>query len=743
MNRIGLTMLTFLIAACVSQPEPWSPDGKTADSKVNGDTRNADGRGNVDPSDVRSEKDAPTPPQDVVEIVDLTVLDAVDAVGPTDLNDAGMDAVEEVKTPDTVDLVEEDVCVPDCDGKECGDDGCGGQCGSCPGCGDQCDEGSCEFAACNGKDCGDDGCGGLCGVCSDQFQFCSEGSCECTFATCDSLCCPVDEVCSDGKCCLPDCEGKVCGDDGCGGECGECGAQVCQWGLCIDEIASTYILIPAGSFVMGTPDGSGEEPQENCHDGSKGESPQHEILLDHPFYLKQTEVTQKEWLAVMGEEATEFHFTACGDYCPAETLTWYEAIAYCNSLSELEGFEKCYGISGDTVTWPKGYDCLGYRLPTEAEWEYAARAGTDTPLYNGEIQECLCGEESGLDDIAWYCGNSEVTYEGCSTTGIGSEGPQCSGPHPVGLKEPNPWQLYDMAGNIQEWVWDRWALDYYEQSPATNPMGPDGEDSDYRGLRGGAWYTTAGACRSGKRYNYYPYKQYRWVGLRVARTACIPDCDGKECSDDGCGGECGICEYGFSCVEHECKEYCEPQCTTPGGSAKQCGPDGCGGSCGECGEGQVCIQDTGTCGASPCGNVTETGECVTNKLLQKCVNNELVETSCTTLGESYYCNWNGPSQQYVCSEGCSPKCQFPDGTPKKCGDDGCGGICGNCPAGWPCESGTCNPQEGADCGWITQSGACIDNQLWFCNVGQLYVDDCPGKDLNCGFDTGTGKFKCK
>jgi hypothetical protein len=275
-----------------------------------------------------------------------------------------------------------------------------------------------------------------------------------------------------------------------------------------------------------------------------------------------------------------------------------------------------------------------------------------------------------------------------------------------------------------------------------------------------------------------------------ADGACKPNCtfqDGaaKECGPDGCGSICGYCDYEHICVEGACEEYCAPQCTLPGGEMKQCGPDGCygecppgcdedykcgedglcypdcdhdekcmdkecgpdgcGGTCGACGLGFVCNEEAGLCDADPCGTLDkDKGECKPGNVLVQCVDGQLLETHCPDLGENYYCKWDGPDQKFVCIEGvCVPNCEFPDETLKECGYDGCYGVCGNCSDGWTCEAGKCDPVEGADCGWITDSGFCLDNTLWFCNNKILYVDDCVANGMNCMFDTGTGNFKCK
>ena len=265
---------------------------------------------------------------------------------------------------------------------------------------------------------------------------------------------------------------------------------------------------------------------------------------------------------------------------------------------------------------------------------------------------------------------------------------------------------------------------------------------------------------------------------------CIPQCefaDGTEeqCGPDGCDSICGYCDYGYQCIEGLCEEYCPPQCEgkqcgpdgcygeCPPGcepgficgedglcypfcdhdancEGKQCGPDGCDGSCGACGIGSLCNEESGQCEPHPCGDIPEgKGKCTDDNILMECINNEIVETPCQSLGEDFYCKWDGPNQKFVCSEGCVPICLFPDGTPKECGDDGCYGVCGNCSEGWACEAGFCYPQEGAECGWIPEAGYCEENKLWFCNNDILYLDDCGANGMNCSFDTNDGKFKCK
>ena len=350
--------------------------------------------------------------------------------------------------------------------------------------------------------------------------------------------------------CTPSCEGKECGGDGCGGSCGECNPG----DECLVSLCSTFIPVPAGSFIMGTPDGSGEEPAEDCRKLDEG--PQHEVFLTYEFFMKQTEVTQAEWNAVMGKESNPSAFKACGLDCPVENVSWVESAEFCNRLSKAVGLEECYLIEGDNVTWPEGHQCKGYRFPTEAEWEYAARAGTKTALYNGDLEQCGCGDEPNLQDIGWYCGNSDVEYEGCfDESGWG--GAECVGTHPVTEKEPNALGLYGMAGNVWDCCWDWYQKDYYSKSPPMNPVGPP--EAEYRTSRGGSWYAggpdgyAADSCRSGDRHPVvYTWKSSA-LGLRPVRSGdCFPHCDGKECGDDGCGGSCGTCDDGFACQWDKC-----------------------------------------------------------------------------------------------------------------------------------------------------------------------------------------------
>ena len=217
-----------------------------------------------------------------------------------------------------------------------------------------------------------------------------------------------------------------------------------------------FVWIPAGEFLMGTPRDDGDTGDDETR---------HEVRISRGFWLGKYEVTQGEWRAVMGTNPS--YFSDCGPRCPVERVSWEDVQAFVRKLNERE--------SG------RGY---AYRIPTEAEWEYAARAGTSGIRY---------GE---LDEIAWHWGNS-----GAKT-------------HPVGQKRANAWGLHDMLGNVWEWTGDWYGR--YPSGPATDPRGPESGSS--RVIRGGSWGNYAGYFRSADRYYYSPGYRANDFGFRLVRT---------------------------------------------------------------------------------------------------------------------------------------------------------------------------------------------------------------------------------
>jgi formylglycine-generating enzyme required for sulfatase activity len=235
-----------------------------------------------------------------------------------------------------------------------------------------------------------------------------------------------------------------------------------------------FVLVEGGTFTMGSP---ANEP-----DRWNSEGPQHQVTVKS-FYMGKYEVTQREWQEVMGNNLSRFK----GDKLPVEMVNWNKAIEYCNKRSLREGLTPAYRGSGDSITCD--WNANGYRLPTEAEWEYAAKGGKNnvlTYLYAGS---------NSADAVAWYDGNSGETT------------------HPVGTKAPNDLGLYDMSGNIWEWCWD-WKGDY-GSGAQTNPTGP--VSGFGRVIRGGAHNFGAFGLRSSFRFSLGP--SYSMTsGLRLVRS---------------------------------------------------------------------------------------------------------------------------------------------------------------------------------------------------------------------------------
>jgi len=286
-------------------------------------------------------------------------------------------------------------------------------------------------------------------------------------------------------------------------------------------VPDDWVCVPAGIFTMGSPEGE---------TGRFGDETPHEATITRPFLMQVTEVTQGQWAARMG--TTPSFFAACGDDCPVEQVSWYEAVTYCNALSTAEGLAVCYTDPADGTAYvladasaskvPEwaGPGCQGYRLPTEAEWEYAARAGTETALYNGaDVGWEILGVNNApaLDPIAWYGGNSGVDYAGgwdCSTWPEKQCPSLLCGTQRVGLKLPNPWGLHDAIGNIMEWCWD-WKAAYPEDS-TDDYIGPS--EGEYRISRGGFWSGEARDSRSAPRFAAVPGSRNYLRGFRPVRS---------------------------------------------------------------------------------------------------------------------------------------------------------------------------------------------------------------------------------
>ena len=267
-----------------------------------------------------------------------------------------------------------------------------------------------------------------------------------------------------------------------------------------------FVLVPAGRYTRGSPRSeAGRLPNEG---------PTHRVRISRPFLLARTEVTVREFREFVRATGhiTQAESAGVGgaenghaerpglswkappfpqqDDHPVVEVAWSDAAAYADWKSAADGLPRCYASAAS------GPDCLGWRLPTEAEWEWAARAGTTGP-FSVSVSAAGCEADAGLAAIAWTCANSG------------------GGTHPAGGRAANPWGLHDMHGNVWEWTND-W-FDDYGRGEEVDPTGPAIESD--RVVRGGGWGSRVGDCRSAVRVDDPPHKAFDNVGFRLARTA--------------------------------------------------------------------------------------------------------------------------------------------------------------------------------------------------------------------------------
>ena len=225
-----------------------------------------------------------------------------------------------------------------------------------------------------------------------------------------------------------------------------------------NSLGMAFVLIPAGTFMMGSPDSVA---------GRRADEQQHQVTLTKSFRMQTTPVTQGQWEALM--ESNHARFKECGKDCPMDRASWNDAHEFIQRLNEKENTHQ-------------------YRLPFEAEWEYTCRAGSQGFF-------CFGDDERELEKYGWYWKNSG------------------GGIHPVALKEPNAWGLYDMHGNVWEWCQDWYGP--YPADPATDPEGPS--SGEFPVLRGGSFYNNVRLVRSAVRFRSYTDHRNLSFGFRLVR----------------------------------------------------------------------------------------------------------------------------------------------------------------------------------------------------------------------------------
>ncbi len=485
-----------------------------------------------------------------------------------------------------------------------------------------CQEGFIDYPDCRDDPCEPDPCNGH-GTCNS-----TDGSCTCDNAFMTSDC----GACLDGYEGYPDCEPEaVDGDEDEDEELSDETEEDVEI-----EPSPGFVSIEAGTFWMGSPDGDCPVGYPGVcinEPGRYSNEELHEVTLTYNFELQAHEVTEAEFETVMSWNPVDTHGSdctyGCGDDHPVMYVSWYDVLAYANELSLDSGLTPCYvfssvtceeggsvgadymqcmnptqqGIDSATVTLSGGVtkpqDCEGYRLPTEAEWEYAIRGGNQyTAFYQSDGNDgtiTYTGTDPvdpNLDQIGWFGGNNDPY-----------------GTKPVGGKEANGWGLYDMSGNIWEWVWDWYQADY-ETDVGTDPVGPS--TGSYRVLRGGYWYGDAQGCRSAGRNGYDPGSRNDVIGLRLCRSshllACTPDsCNGHGICDDTNGYALCHCNTGYDGAD--CSVCADGFIGYPDCRDDPCDPDACHGhgTCDNSTGTAECDCDTGYTGARCDSCDTEAG----------------------------------------------------------------------------------------------------------------------------------------
>jgi len=665
-------------------------------------------------------------------------------------------------------------CVPDCLGKACGPDGCGGSCGTCgaglicqgsacvqdtQGCGDvsgvgccdgttlsycnnqltlttvDCPDGcgwspndgwyDCGFSGsdpsgtnplqcpgtcapdCAGKVCGDDGCGGSCGTCPAGSTCDASGSCTST--------------------CVPDCTGKTCGDDGCGGLCGSCAPGMmctaagtcelacvpqCDGKVCGDDGCGDVCGICAGQSVCQAgqcvstcvPSCAGKACGDDGCGGVCGVCGQNEYCDASnqcvPTPTGDCGDIPYEGVCQNGEVV----------WCDDGTLQTTSCSSGCCGWVIADGYYWCYPTEWCPYCWD---ECQAGEHGCSVEGTHAWTCGTKDgwPCQVRDYQPC----PGGCDDTTGACATTctpDCTGLECGDDGCGGSCGTCAGGDvcgPDGLCGP-PACVPDCTnkvcgddgcgGNCGDCQPDE-TCDAGQCVPGACVPACDGKECGPDGCGG-----SCGACAAGQ----------LCTPQGTCDTApCVPVCDGKTCGDDGCGGSCGSCPSGQTC---NAQGQCEAGACVPACDGKTCGDDGCGGSCGSCPDGQTCNAQ-GQCEAGACSPACDGKAC----------GDDGCGGSCGSCPSGQTCNAQGQCEAGACVPAC-------DG--KACGDDGCGGSCGSCPTGQTCNAqGQCGAVA-PGCGDLTADGVCEGTVVRWCENDTVQTFDCADQGKTCGTVPGVG-----
>jgi len=286
----------------------------------------------------------------------------------------------------------------------------------------------------------------------------------------------------------------------------------------MQQTSGDMVLIPAGSFVMGATTNVG-------HETISGSVPQHTVTVS-AFYMDKYEVSSNLWREVQTWATNKGYafgtaWSGKAGNHPVHSVDWYDAIAWCNARSQRDGFTPCYtnaagtvytNAAGNSFAGGCNWAANGYRLPTEAEWEKAARGGVADRRFPWNDANTIQHARAN-----YYAQPASYTYDTSPTTGYHPSYNTGASPYtsPVGSFAPNGYGLYDMAGNVFEWCWDWYSSAYYSSSPATDPRGPF--SGTYRVLRGGSWLNYAFDARVANRNFNSPGIEYNDLGFRCVR----------------------------------------------------------------------------------------------------------------------------------------------------------------------------------------------------------------------------------